>query len=153
MELGCGAGDISGSYARASADGPERRVVGYDVTEAAEVACAYRYPAMEFHRQPVEEVEPLDCDILVMTEFLEHVADPETIVRGWLPKARWAVIGHPLDEPDPPIEDGHIWSYTREDWRAWFKMGGHHRHEEYRFPMGPYDAMILGRSSRVLKPL
>lgn len=149
VELGCGAGDISGPYATDD----RRRVIGYDVTPAAEEACNTRWPRMEFHLQPVEEVEPLDCDILVMTEFLEHVEDPEKIVRAWLPKARWAVIGHPLDEPDPPIEPGHIWSYTREDWRAWFKMGGHQWREEFRFPMGPWDAMILGHSSRVLKPL
>lgn len=178
VELGCGAGDITGPYSLARpkivnelpltwrAERPSDReldmlvrvddqisVFGVDVTPMAKVACARRWPAMEFHLGPVEEVEPRECDLLVMTEFLEHVADPEAIVRAWLPKAKWAIIGHPLDEPDPPIEPGHIWSYTRDDWRRWFKLGGHQIWEEFRFPMSGWDAAILGHSSRVLKPL
>lgn len=146
VELGCGAGDITGPWSRYN------HVVGYDVTPEAQRSCAERWPDMEFHLQPVEQVEPFECDILVMTEFLEHVDNPVSIVQGWLPKAKWSIIGHPLNEPDPPIEPGHVWSYTRDDWRRWFTLGGHRWHEEFRFPMGGWDEMILGHGQRVLKP-
>ena len=140
VELGCGAGDISGPLNK------DHNVIGFDVTAAAEEACRERWPRMAFRRQPVEDVAPFESDILVMTEFLEHVIDPVSIVKSWLPLARWAVIGHPLHEPDPPIEPGHIWSYTRTDWRHWFELGDHQWWEEFRFPLGVYDEMILGHS-------
>ena len=171
VELGCGAGDISGPYsgARFIHRNDYRRkhdysygmeisttekidtgihVIGYDITPMAQSECARRWPDMEFRLQDVAEVEPFECDILVMTEFLEHVSNPVKIVKEWMPRAKWAIIGHPLDEPDPPIEPGHIWSYTREDWRRWFEIGGHVYFEEFRFPMAGWDAMILGHSAR-----
>jgi hypothetical protein len=143
VELGCGAGDITGPYASA-----EIEVHGWDVVPAAEEACARRWPAMAFNLQPVEEAQPMDCDILVMTEFLEHVVDPERIVRDWLPRAKWAVIGHPLNEPDPPFEPGHIWSYTLSDWEHWFELGNHHYWERFRFPMAGWEEMVMGHSQR-----
>ena len=142
VELGCGAGDISGPHSLTS------EVIGVDVTQAAAIACGERWPEMTFLLSPVEELNPVACDLLILTEFLEHVDNPVAIVQSWLPLARWAVIGHPLDEPDPPIEPGHIWSYTREDWRRWFALGHHEWLEEFRFPMGGWDAMILGHSKR-----
>lgn len=146
IELGCGAGDISGHFSGANS------VIGFDITPAAQEACNRRWPDMDFRLAAVETVEPIECDILVMTEFLEHVDAPVPIVQKWMPLAGWSVIGHPLDEPDPPYEPGHIWSYTREDWKRWFPLGGHRTHEEFRFPMGPWDAMILGHGQRVLNP-
>lgn len=143
VELGCGAGDITGPYA-------EHRITvhGYDVTLGAERESRIRFPAMSFHLQAVEEVEPYACDLLVMTEFLEHVVDPLKIVSDWLPLAKWAIIGHPLNEPDPPIEPGHIWSYTLDDWNNWFRLGNHHIWERYLFPMSGWENMVLGHSCR-----
>jgi hypothetical protein len=167
VELGCGAGDITGPYSKArakvltldEATGETQiqldrgiTVHGYDVVPMAQETCARRWPAMEFHLGRVEDAEPIECDLLVMCEFLEHVDDPITIVNRWLPLAKWAIIGHPLNEPSPPYETGHIWSYTRTDWESWFEMGGHHIWERFEFPMGYYDAMILGHSCRMDQP-
>jgi hypothetical protein len=143
VELGCGAGDVSGPYA------DTHEVVGYDVTAMSAATCARRWPNMEPHLGPVEEVTPSACDVLVMTEFLEHVHDPDALVRGWMPLAEWSIIGHPLNEPDPPFEPGHVWSYTREDWRRWFEISQHQWLEELRFPMAAWDEMILGHGRRV----
>lgn len=150
IELGCGAGDITGPYTLPPPFGIH--VIGYDVTPAAQETCARRWPDMEFHLQPVEEAEPQDCDVLVLCEVLEHLDDPVSLVRAWLPKARWAIIGHPLNEPNPPFESGHLWSYTREDWYDWFRIGGHHPWERFEFPMGVYDTMIMGHSARLDQP-
>jgi hypothetical protein len=146
VELGCGAGDITGPYSDTI------NVIGYDVTPAAQEACNRRWPDMTFHLKPVEEVEPYECDLLVLCEVLEHLDDPVSLVRAWLPKARWVIIGHPLNEPNPPFEHGHIWSYTREDWYDWFRMGGHYPWERLEFSMGVYDTMVIGHGCRTDQP-
>jgi Methyltransferase domain len=146
IELGCGAGDITGPYSG------EIEVHGYDVVPVAQEKCATRWPEMKFHLGAVEDAEPQDCDLLVMCEFLEHVDDPIKIVTDWLPRAKWAIIGHPLNEPDPPYETGHIWSYTQEDWYHWFEIGGHHVWERLNFPMGYWDTMVIGHSCRMDQP-
>jgi len=143
VELGCGSGDVSGPYAR---EGIE--VIGVDVTQAAALACMRRWPAMTFLLSPVEKLRPTECDVLVMTEFLEHVADPKAVADAWMPLAKWAVIGHPIDEPDPPIEMGHAWSYSVDDWVAWFEDRSYTVLGRTEFPMGPYPHMILGYGQR-----
>lgn len=142
VELGCGAGDITGPYA--SVHG----VHGYDVVPRAAEKYASRWPSATFHLGPVEDAEPIDCDILVMCEFLEHVDDPWSIVRAWMPRAHFAIIGHPLDEPDPPYETGHIWSYALDDWEAWFSESNFHVWERFLFPMGYWKNMVMGHGSR-----
>lgn len=152
VELGCGAGDISGPYGegwpyitpRGAIDTTGIEVHGYDVVPIAEQKCHERWPHMQFHLGKVEEQEPQDCDILIMCEFLEHVADPIRIAREWMPRARWAIIGHPLNEPDPPYEFGHCWSYTEEDWLNWFSFGPMPVWEKFVFPMGYFETMIMG---------
>jgi hypothetical protein len=71
-----------------------------------------------------------------------------SIVKAWLPQARWAIIGHPLHEPNPPFEPGHIWSYTIDDWDNWLTLGGHTQIERVIFPMAPWPDMVIGRSVR-----
>lgn len=155
VELGCGSGDITGPYSITIRDGrggpPISRgieVFGYDVVPQAAISVGERFPDMHIAIGPVEEVEPFECDLLVMCEFLEHVNDPWSIVRAWMPLAKWAIIGHPLDEPNPPYETGHIWSYNLADWNAWFEDTGHHVWERFLFPMGYYDNMVIGHGSR-----
>jgi hypothetical protein len=152
VELGCGAGDVSGPYAqgdvfafpRGYLDTGAIEVVGVDVVPIAKEKCEERWPGMKFILAPAETLTPMDCDILVMTEFLEHVADPLSLARLWMPHAKWAVIGHPMDEPDPPYEYGHAWSYSEEDWRQWFALAPMPIWEMFKFPMGYYENMIMG---------
>lgn len=145
VELGCGAGDVSGPFSlndmmyvspRGAIDTYGIEVVGIDVVPIAKEKCAARWPDMKFILSAVEDVEPMDCDILVMTEFLEHVADPISIASRWMSRAKWAVVGHPLNEPDPPYEHGHAWSYTMEDFHRWFSFG----------PMPIWEVFQIGRA-------
>lgn len=152
VELGCGAADISGPYSinatykypRGWLDTKGIEVIGVDWVPEAQRVSSQRFPGMTFIWSPVEDVAPMDCDILVLCEFLEHVADPVKIVADWLPRARYAIIGHPLNEPDPPFEPGHCWSYTEEDWHHWFALGDHFVQERFLFPMGPWPDMVMG---------
>lgn len=164
VELGCGSGDVTGPYAPpwrnyTSLSGETTdlvetgiEVVGIDVVPQSAISVPERFPNVTVLISPVEELEPIECDLLVMTEFLEHVIDPIGIVKNWGAKAKWMVIGHPLDEPDPPYEPGHNWSYTRADFYDWFRIAGHGVIEEFRFPMGPWDAMIMGHGCRLDQP-
>jgi len=156
VELGCGAGDVSGPYSdgetyvtpRGLINTSRIEVIGVDVVPIAAEKIAKRYPNMKTIISPVEELEPIDCDLLVMTEFLEHVHDPITLTRRWMPHADWALIGHPLNEPDPPYEPGHVWSYTKTDWANWFHDNNFQIWERVIFPMGYWDEMVMGHGSR-----
>lgn len=155
VDLGCGAGDTTGPYSgthkyvmpRGEIDTTEIEVVGVDWMPNAVSETTRRFPDMTMLWSPAEELEPIDCDLLVMTEFLEHLADPTALVAKWMPHTKWALIGHPLNEPDPPFEKGHAWSYTFEDWKQWFLGNRFDIWDFVKFPMGPYE-MILGHGSR-----
>jgi trans-aconitate methyltransferase len=155
VEIGCGSGDITGPYSVPPIFGNISfpiEVIGIDVVPQAAISCAARWPNMTTIISPIEEVEPIECDLLVMCEVLEHLHDPVAVVQAWLPKAKWAVIGHPLDEPDPPYEIGHNWSYTLEDWERWFPMGNHQFFERFMFPMAAWHDMVMGHSARLDQP-
>jgi len=157
VELGCGAGDVTGPYSsnmvyetpKGAIDTNGIEVIGIDVVPMAAQTIAPRYPWMKVIVSPVEDLDPIDCDLLVMTEFLEHVDDPIAMTTKWMPHARWALIGHPLNEPNPPFEVGHIWSYTKQDWMEWFYRTNYQWWERMIFPMGHWDEMIMGHGSRI----
>ena len=141
VELGCSAGDILGVFSDV------HECYGYDVTPGAVKAARERYPKLTVIMAAVENVEPHECDVLILCEFLEHIVDPIELVKGWMPLAKTVVIGHPLvgdgDDPEP----GHLWGYTPEDFAAWFPMGDHVLDEAYTFEMG--YPMVIGRGHRV----
>lgn len=140
VELGCSAGDISGPFAE------EHEVFGIDVVPAAVAATRERYPMMKVVQGQAEDLEPQDCDILVLCEFLEHITDPVALVRAWLPRAKFVVIGHPLNDGGG-TEPGHVWSYTYEDYILWFELGGHRMVETHLFA-GPFPEMVMGIGAR-----
>jgi hypothetical protein len=140
IELGCSAGDIAGWYSAT------HNAWGIDVSPAAVAQTRLRYPRMEVVEGVAETLEPRPCDILILCEFLEHIADPITLVKQWLPLAKCALIGHPLNDSGG-IEPGHMWSYTQDDYMQWLKLGGHVPIETHLFS-GPFPEMIMGISQR-----
>lgn len=75
----------------------------------------------------------------------EHLEDPTTLVRKWLPKCKAAVISHPLDEPlDSMLAAGdHCWSFSEADLLGWFAIGGYNEIRECAtFSMGQYKIGI-----------
>ncbi len=156
VELGCGSGDVTGPYStsqtlvtvRGPIDLTGIEVIGIDLVPVAGEKIARRYPHMKFYQGDVAQMEPIDCDLLVATEFLEHLTDPKAVMDAWMPHAEWALIGHPLNEPDPPYEWGHYWSYTEDDWVAWFHERGMQIWEKVKFPMGHWPEMIMGHGSK-----
>lgn len=141
VEPGCSAGDISGPFT-----GWAKDVIGIDVVPAAVELARKRYPDMTVVEGIADDMDPIDCDILVLCEFLEHITDPVSFVSAWLPRARYVVIGHPLNDPGG-MEQGHVWSYTYEDYLRWFTIGGHEMVEIHLFS-GPFPEMVLGMGAR-----
>lgn len=140
IELGCSAGDIGGWFT------DRATVTGVDVVPAAVALCRERYPEMTIIEAKAEDVEPQACDVLILTEFLEHIHDAVGLVQRWLPLAQFAVIGHPINDPGG-IEPGHIWSYDHQDYFNWLQMGGHYPLETHLFA-GPFPEMVMGVSRR-----
>jgi hypothetical protein len=142
IELGCGTLDISGPFS------VEHRVCGVECNlEAGRIACE-RWPGAILNNI---SLQPESCEALVLCEFLEHVADPFSIVRDWLPLAKTCVISHPLngDLTDDLSGGEHQWSFDESDFANWFSLGGHRLIEHEVFKMGGYQ-IILGRGERVL---
>ncbi len=141
VEPGCSTGDISGFFARQ----PEVTVLGIDVTPGAAALARQKWPAMAVVEADLERYAPLDCDILVLTEILEHLSHPVSFVRAWLPHAEYVVIGHPLvgDGQDP--ERGHPWAYYDVDFANWFEEGGFELREAWEFDMGYRMAIGWGQ--------
>ena len=143
VELGCSAGDILGVFSEV------HTCIGYDVTPGACHAARERYPSLAVIEAAVEDVEPQECGVLILCEFLEHIVDPVGLVKAWLPLAQTVVIGHPVIGEAHDPEFGHLWSYEPSDFEAWFPMGGHVLDEAYIFGMGGYEKMLIGRGHRV----
>lgn len=142
VELGCGAGDISGPFSHI------HDVTGIDVTPGALEEAQRRFPQMTVVEGNAEKIEVRSADILILTEFLEHVTAPLTLTGAWLPYASYAIIGHPLNDPGG-LEHGHIWSYTKDDYFMWHELGGHAPLRTEFFSMPPFPGMVIGSSKRV----
>lgn len=141
-ELGCGTCDISGSFSF------RNDVYAYDCNpEALEIALD-RFPLLKA-TGPIPEAEP--CDILILCEFLEHIPDPLTLIKAWLPLAGEVVISHPLNgDLVRDLSGGeHQWSYNEEDFKRWFAIGGHEVIHQEIFQMGGYE-IIIGRGKRTV---
>ena len=57
-------------------------------------------------------------DVVVLTEILEHVEDPESILRAARGKASHLVASSPLGEKPEHNNHEHVWSWDKDDYRA-----------------------------------
>jgi trans-aconitate methyltransferase len=141
VELGCGTMDISGPFSKA------HTVYGVECNEEAVRIAAERWPDAHLN---VVSLQPESCDVLILCEFLEHIPDPLSLVKAWLPLAEQVVISHPLNgDLKEDLSGGeHQWSFDAADFERWFEIGGHKLIESEVFKMEGYD-IILGRGQRV----
>ncbi len=141
VELGCGTGDIIGAFCG------RNLVTGFDCNAEALKMAQSRFPSLSVG--PIPE-EPVKANILILCEFLEHLADPVALVKAWLPLAEQVVISHPFNgDIKGDLSGGeHQWSYDAADFENWFAVGGHKLVESEVFKMEGYD-IILGRGKRI----
>lgn len=141
VELGCSAGDICGFFSA------EHNVMGVEPVPGAAHEAEKRWPSLFVNHSWVEDVEPVETDVLILCEFLEHIPDPIDVVERWGTKAKAMVIGHPLYDR-PGIEPGHLWSYEDDDYANWYRIAGMTMGEAFTFSMGPFPKMIIGSGKR-----
>jgi hypothetical protein len=143
VELGCGCCDISGPFAN-----DDNMVVGFDCNPESLALALKRFPNI-IRLAPIPD-DPQCCDVLVCCEFLEHIENPSELIAGWLPKAERCVISHPLDgDISGDLSAGeHQWSFSKDDFENWFRIGGHELIESEVFKMGGYQ-IVLGRGENL----
>jgi hypothetical protein len=141
VELGCGTMDITGPFSQGQI------VYGVECNQEAVEIAARRWPNAHLN---VFSLDPESCDVLVCCEFLEHIENPSELIARWLPLAKRCVISHPLDgDISGDLSAGeHQWSFSKEDFENWFRIGGHQLVEHDVFNMGGYQ-IILGRGERL----
>lgn len=143
IELGCNSADISGFFSWG------HEVHGYEVAAAAIEKAAHRYPWLNIHAADFLKEPPGECDILVLCEILEHLADPLDLVRQWMPKAKYCVLSSPLlgDRGNDVSGGEHAWSFSEPDFEEFFSEGGHEVLDSAIIPAGQYR-IYLARSRR-----
>jgi len=67
---------------------------------------------------------PEKVDTIVLTEILEHLEDPDEIVRLAREKATWLVASSPVEEPEGVVNPEHLWSFGRDGYREMLVSGG-----------------------------
>lgn len=143
-ELCCGTGEITGMFSNGFLE-----VRGVDISPLATRMGEILHPSMHFTKADVETLTPWSGNILVLCESLEHLKDPEKLIRQWLPQFDAVIIGHPLNEPeDSDLSNGeHQFSFDRQDFENWFPMGGHSFVQCEEFDM-EHLRMVIGYGVR-----
>lgn len=138
VELGCGTADISGPSS------PLHEVYGFDCSPKALEVAMRRFPNGSFDEADITTLPPRSCHILVLCETLEHIPDPEHLLRKWLPLAEAALISHPIEgDLEGDLSGGdHQWSFSRADFYRWASLGGHEIVKRDMFPMSKYNIGI-----------
>lgn len=134
VELGANGGDITGFFSW-----------GHDVTqfEISHHCLSYiakTYPWVKVRCEDFTAIKPIDCDILVLSEVLEHLADPLKVVKDWLPRAKYALISSPLegDLKSDGSAGEHVHSFSASDFNDFVEAGLHTVVKEVTFQMGIY---------------
>jgi len=144
VELGCGTGDISGSVSDICT------VKGFECNVLAAATALERFPNLSVGVCDMMHVPAVPCDVIIMTEMLEHMEYPIALVKSWFPQAQYSLISHPLEEPqDSDLSGGeHRWSYDHIDFLNWFRFGGHELIYFDVFKLGDYTD-VLGIGKRI----
>jgi len=119
-DLACGEGYGSDVLARTAAE-----VVGIDANPDAHehARLRYRRPNLRFERALVEEFAA-PCDVVVFLQTIEHIRDPDALLRRIATAAPVAYISTPnrltLAPPGAEKSDNpwHLREYTLEEYRA-----------------------------------
>lgn len=64
-------------------------------------------------------------DVTIMTETLEHLADPHEIVRWVATGSKWLVASSPAFETDTMHDGLHAWAWDQSGYAALLEQGGY----------------------------
>ena len=97
LEVGCGEGHLTARLARLF---PEARVVGSDLSPEIIALARREHPELEFRvGSASHDVAPGAYDLVVASELLEHVEDPQCVLRAVARAARHHVFVSVPREP------------------------------------------------------
>lgn len=139
VELGANSCDISGQISMG------HFVHAWEVSPQCVEYITRTYPWVKLHAEDIETAEPIYSDLLILCEILEHLTDPNELVKKWLPKARYAVISSPLKgDLQGDLSGGeHVWSLEGKDFDNFVEIGGHVLIEKEIFQMGQYRICMM----------
>ena len=139
VELGCNTADISGAYSMGHV------CHAWEISPQCVEYVARNFPWVKLHIEDIETATPMPCDLLILCEILEHLTDPNELVKKWLPQARYAVISSPLNgDLEVDLSAGeHVFSFTDEDFQNFVRICGHEVIEQKAFAMGQYCIKLL----------
>jgi len=137
-EIGCGALDICGPYA-IGAD-----VVGYDFHQKSVDYAISQYANAKVYCKNINTLHNISCDILVACEVLEHVDYPVAIMDQITKSSKILIISHPIDESEnsKATKGEHCWSFSENDFNAWFEPNGFKIMNKEYFKNGPFNTLI-----------
>jgi SAM-dependent methyltransferase len=84
-------------------------------------------------------------DLTVVTEVLEHIADPHGAVRWIGENSKWIVASSPMTEGPWGHDECHAWAWDPAGYRVLIEQGGFQIIEHNG--LGPFQ-LILGRRSQ-----
>jgi len=139
VELGANSCDISGQISMG------HRVHAWEISPQCVEFITRNYPWVQIHAEDIETAKPINSDLLILCEILEHLTDPNELVKKWLPEARYAVISSPLKgDLTGDLSGGeHVFSFEDEDFQNFVKLGGHEVLQQGDFQMGQYRIKML----------
>lgn len=147
VEVGCGTADISGYLANY-----QWHTYGIDCHGQSLLEANLRYAPYftGFHMAIAPIGDGPLVDLVILSEVLEHLNEPEAVASSWLKRAHRSVISHPLEELEGSTLSGgdHVWSFNQADHERFFTIGGHAIDGTEVFEMGAYR-IILSRGHRV----
>ncbi len=152
LDAGCGEGFVT-EWLRGAL--PRARIAGVDASEAALARAARRVPDADLRPGDVRALPYPDgaFDLVVCTEVLEHVEDPETALRELLRVSRGRVLVTVPHEPFFRLGNlargrhlrrlgstpGHRWTWSR---RGLLRLAADPRAVERWISLFPWQAMI-----------
>lgn len=142
-DLGCGDGGLLSLVQRL----PGVRAWGYDFQPSNAAGWAERgvtAQAVDVFGTDRDTVEV--GDVAVMTEVLEHLADPHAAVRWVGRHARYLVASSPWNEGPALHDECHAWAWDFAGYADLVRQGGFRvlRHE----PVGPFQVLLAERPER-----
>lgn len=160
-EVGCGSG---GCLAELRAIYPEVELSGFDIAPDA-ASFWTRYDGLNIHFEVGDALQKpsLKCDVLLMLDVIEHLADPHSFLAGLHGKANYYIFHIPLDLSaasvfrEAPLlyvrnKVGHIHYFTKQLALSLLRESGY-KIIDASYTQAAFTAPIRSWKTLVVRPL
>lgn len=160
-EVGCGSG---GCLAELRAIYPEAELSGFDIAPDA-ASFWTRYDGLNIHLEVGDALQKpsLKCDVLLMLDVIEHLADPHSFLAGLHGKANFYIFHIPLDLSaasvfrEAPLlhvrnKVGHIHYFTKQLALSLLRESGY-KIIDASYTQAAFTAPIRSWKTLIVRPL